>query len=747
MSIALAILLVALAFAAVWRRLDRLERLARPQWAIPLWCGLFVLEYVILGPRSFIYMDDEGDLIVTYLHFLTESWDGSQYIHGLGGGADAQAGFLIGGERVSLDRLLFSVLPLWLAIAGHKVIVAATGMTGTYLLCRHGIGVRIPVALAAGALFTVAHSRLVICTFGSSFGWAVIPLVVHAVLFRQDRPHYWPGVVGVSLFSALVTIPTQGVLPLVASLAMISLLAGRWSWKAVGATFVVLAAIAANWAESLLGMLRMALVVSKATPWDAGYPDPAAVLVNAVEIYLGAFFSPAFTGLGMVPATAAWAFAVLTMLALGDRGLWRILGAFALPFLFVVGFLELPWEWLGLESVRGVTYSYFILAMVPVGMVVAAKAADSLADRWAVPERRRAIRVLAALGFAIPLGVLAWYKVFATWQFLTVGGQSAYWTVENLRQAAWKPAGLHRAIVLRNKSLIIEPNVAFAFYGQEVFDGFTNFPFRSYRDYWLEGVNPRGIAPTAFMSPDYWDSAHKTYRIDQQLDLNLLGAANVQFIFSPVPLEGGGLRLVDGPTGVPSGAGLESDDTYGNRPGALRRLEIAWRRAMALGHRIPAYGKIYVYELPRSLPRAWSVSGLTVVADDLPEGDFLRAVGNEALDRRLVIRKADAEILGSAEVGSPEVRSVRAVPNGYDLDVAAPTGGIVVVNALFQPYFSAVADGHALPIAPANGVQTALAVPVGATHIRLRYHRPTLAEVLRKRWLADRVDDGKGLSR
>lgn len=732
MSIALAATLVALAFGGAWWHADKLRGLVDPRLAIPLWCGLFVLEYAILGPRSFIYMDDEGDLAVTHLHFMSRVWEGGQYVHGLAGGIDATAGFVIGGEFLSFDRIFFSILPTWLAILANKVAIAGTGMTGTYLLCRYGLGTRTGIALAAGALFTVSHSRLVISTLTTAFSWAVIPMVVYAVIYRTGRKGYWLGIAAVSVLAAPVTIPTQGVLPLAATLLMASIFSQRWSWQALGGGLFVMAAISLNWVESLFGMLQLAPLSIAANRTGLDVPELGTVIAETVDLYVSTFFSPKFTGLGMAVPAFSWFFALITMSLLRDFRTWRGLVTLAIPFAAIIAFVKFPWELVGLAAVRGVTYQYFIIATVPFGITLAGYAAEGVAA-WLETRSPLQMKFAARMTLAFPLGILGWYKIFALWQFLTVGGQGAYWTVENLREATSRPDDLNRVIVLRDKNLIIEPNIAFAFYGQEVFDGFTNFPFLAYRDYWLKGINTGGFAPAVFISPTYWDENSMSYQVDRQLDLTLLGAANVRFILSPVPLAGKEVRLIDGPESPPSGIGLEADNTYGNRPGALRRLEIAIDKAMAFKGRLFSYGKVYVYELPNVLSRAWAATGLVVVPDDRPEAEFLDLVKRNVLDRNLVVRETAARALGGGKVGPIRISGFREVKNGYDVDIEAPKGGIVVVNAQYQPFFSATADGRPVAVAPAAGVQTAIAVPAGTTRISLRYHRPTLLETVRHR--------------
>ena len=94
-----------------------------------------------------------------------------------------------------------------------------------------------------------------------------------------------------------------------------------------------------------------------------------------------------------------------------------------------------------------------------------------------------------------------------------------------------------------------------------------------------------------------------------------------------------------------------------------------------------------------------------------------------------VVRAGDAAGL-PANPGTATVEAFRTVVDGYDVTIAAPEGGILVVNNYFLPFWSATVDGRPTALVPADGVQMALALPAGASQVRLRYTRPLLRDRL-----------------
>lgn len=58
----------------------------------------------------------------------------------------------------------------------------------------------------------------------------------------------------------------------------------------------------------------------------------------------------------------------------------------------------------------------------------------------------------------------------------------------------------------------------------------------------------------------------------------------------------------------------------------------------------------------------------------------------------------------------------------------ASSGGLLVINASPQPFFTARADGLPVRLIPVNGNQVGIPVPPGARSVKVRYRRPTVWE-------------------
>ena len=703
------------------------ETLNNPIRIFAVWVFLFTFEYFALGPFSFIYIGDEGELIVAAYHFYAETWNGGQYIHGLASGDDATAGFIIGGAWASVDGLLFNLFPVWLAIFIHKALVSGIGFAGIYLLCRDGFGVRKIVAASAGALFTVGYFRLVNVTFGFGFGFAVMPLGMYVLVYCHGQKNYWIKALLFAGFASMVIVPTQSALAFGVSIITAMALLRKFSLGIILTLGLVTLGVAFNWAESMFGMVSLgAGSLFGQNIADASF---ASVLQSTIDTYgsiLG--ITGRHMGLGMTIIVSSWLFAGIILVFTRDKLLPYFALTFVVPFIAILTFLTLPWELLHLEVIRGVTYSYMSLAILPGGIVALAYAIDLVISHSLASEKRT--RTISLFSLAAPLGVLAWYKIFALWQILTVSGQGMYWTVDNLKDQAWKSDDLYRTISLQHANLIPEPNLLFSFYNLEMFDAYRNFPTNVYMSYWQDGISPAGgsLYNTLWLQPRFIDKAQKNYRMGDQADLTLLGAANVRYILSPIPLKEDGLRLVDGPVFNEKLFKIAAEPLAQSTGGSqLEKLIQAWDYTSVLKDRIFSYGKVYVYELDRVLPRAWAAVGALEVPDDISERAFLAEVSRLAFARQAVVRAKDVPPeFEKMSFNGAKVISVREVRNGYDVDVEAPDGGLIVVNAEISPFFRASVNGRATQIFPVNGVQTGIVVPKLGTTLSLRYSRPTL---------------------
>ncbi len=194
-----------------------------------------------------------------------------------------------------------------------------------------------------------------------------------------------------------------------------------------------------------------------------------------------------------------------------------------------------------------------------------------------------------------------------------------------------------------------------------------------------------------------------------------MAIANVAFIISPVPIKGD-LRLVSAPDKPPA------------RPKDGFMAFAADRFA-----RIFRYGKVYVYALPDSLPRAFAAGAIHRVGAGVKDAVFLKTISTLALARTAVVRGLPEIFSNAGNLKTMRVRDFSKTVNGYDVVIDAPDGGVLVLNVPPMPFWTAAtAAGKPLKVSPVNMVQMAVTIPAGTKSVSFRYQRPTVRSVLKE---------------
>lgn len=245
------------------------------------------------------------------------------------------------------------------------------------------------------------------------------------------------------------------------------------------------------------------------------------------------------------------------------------------------------------------------------------------------------------------------------------------------------------------------------------FDTWLNLTDLRFSQYWSSIIHSDEPNQTR-IGYDWGRVKNGVVHVDNMFSVPLLAAANVGYLISALPVTGGGLTLVDGPTNPqlekPSRSGVPAMTFYRDR----------WSRIFDVG-------KMHIYALPNPLPRVWAANSVRIMDSGIDAQAFLAEIARLATTHTAVLHKDHTAKLGSTEAQtSLNVRHFDLVQNGFEIDVDAPDGGLLMVNAVAMRQFRAWADGKEVPFTESNGVQTAIAVPAGTRHVSLCYVRRTL---------------------
>lgn len=675
------------------------------------WVLLLTVEYWAAGPYSFVQINDEGELTLPLLKYMTgAAFRGGLYAHGVAGGNDVVAMAAYGNQTLSLERGLFHLLPSWAALGLDKVIAMAIAFAGAYLLARRGGGADRFSALAIAAFYTLAHRYMLASNLFQGVELQLAPLVIYLLAARLERRWYFAGVVAVSALhavssAALHMAPAVG---LAAGLGWL-MLGARRPLRFLAALAILVGLAVINWAEVVFAMVQTAPFATLVGR-DIGSGGSEAMRSTLFKYFLD-----------RSPETALLAVACLGWLAWRRRLSLILLVLLGLGAAWLTGpaLLGLPWSDLHLAMLS--SYDWFYISFALPALLVLAGGWAARASSGPVTALTGPARLFApaVLFLAAACGDLAWQKSFNLAQWLGFGGQVPTSLIANLAQPDWAPTDHPFRVVTVPYRL--DPNTVSA-YGLDSFDGFVNNPPAGHTLYWRHAIcgdraGCSWLAQTYILSPAAVDlQCCRSYPTATLLPpLDALRAGNVEYVVSVLPIDG--LEQVSGPAA-------------GSVP--PRRDDPLVPRLRALLGLITDPQPVHVYRLPDALPRAFVAAGIDPVEGAINSPVWAEHAVESAIARRVAVDPATAAALPAPHPG--QVVRVETIRDGYRLDLDLPEGGLVVVNVPWTPFWQASADdGAALTVASANLIHTVIAVPAGTRGVTLLHRRPLLRQLLAAR--------------
>jgi hypothetical protein len=655
-----------------------------------LWAAIALFEYYCFGPYSFIQMDEAGEMYVTVFIYLNSRFLGGEFAHHLGSGVDITT-YQTGSQLFSADVFLFGLLPVWIAILTHKLIVLMVAVCGTYVLCRRSVGADRATAAFVAAFFSISTEYMNQLTFGWGAAHAFLPWLIYAMVVRAGRAAYFfyalPPMIGCVIFAS----PTNWVLPNFAGIALAALLFNRLTWQVVAATLLFLLLLIVTWGDVFYAMSVTAPYTER-----GGVFAPDKSLTAILRDGWSFLWNDRVLFVGL---------AVLVLLWL-RRDPLRLRAALALtgPFLFYLFLLLFPWGTLGLKFIQQVSLHHVLVAGTALYLPLLAKVTAPLPD-----AHRDRFRLPVSTTLALAVCVLVYYKGINLINFIYHGGQSAYFTVDSATRADWRPNEPFRVITLRAPDIGPEPELAVGFYDLSAYDFYLSLKPVQHSQFWSLGVLGGVHDQRVYVDWSKWDG--ERYRIAEHLPLNLLRLANIGAILSPVPLDGPGLVQVAGPAVPPV-----TRDRIRREP---------WNFLLERVRRIFDFNDPYVYRLDRFVPLAYGAGRLSTVSSLEPTADFIKTLSSlsDAAGSPIVVSTSDAQRLGAAQA-TLRVMGVDEVRNGYRVHVDAPDGGILVLNTPWMPFWQVTASGQTLTPVSANFIHQAVPVPPGSRTVLFQYRRP-----------------------
>ncbi len=686
------------------------------------WILLATVEYWVFGPNSFVHHYDEADSGLIAMFLANATPDGSRFSPAMLGLVDIEGQLPSGVQTLSLERWIFGVVPVPLAIATHKFIVLSAATFGTYALAR-AIGASRLISLALGMVYSFAHAYISISTILHGVGYAAVPFVVYTLIFLSGRPQLkYYGIIAVAAvaYSMSATITHSYLVAMTAVLVC----AVFWSFQhilriAVGVSIFCCVSLL-NWADTIFALMLNAENSARLTSHGQSYgSDLISHFVNQP------------VGIQSKMELSGFLFCALALMCGLLLGRWsdalRYTGGVLLVLLMGPVLIAIDWSSIGLSALNGINFTYVFYAL-PVITIVFVASLFSQSDESTVLDTPNAVRPasnapragveLATIAVLLALATAqsVQWKVFNVVNFLGYGGVSAFHSIPNLITKHWAPSEPFRVATIPHRMVPGTP----LFYGLEVTDSYLNLVDVEWARYWTEVLRPtHSLAPGALVSNNQYFldlPPLENYRhidglsADDMFDIWLLGLTNTRFVISAIPLHSDSLSLVSGPQGDD---GRRHGDTF------TQRLKKDFFQNF---QRPP----VYIYELAAVVPRIYVAQALESVAEGTSARQFYEMVLDAAAKGHALTRSQQPRPVGRATIHGYEV-----MPDGVRFQLNADADSVIVLNHRFSSFWRAYALNDSREVLRVNGVHTAVMARAGDTVIDLRYERPTFWDTVR----------------
>jgi len=697
-----------------------------PILVLGVWVFWLSVEYLVLGPYSYVWVHDFGDSLVPQalgesgadISVLFGGWDSS-----LAGGVD-KATYIAG--QFKLMKFAFDVLPGWLAFGLFGVIQRFIAGYFTYRVIVDVFECRPGVALAAGMIAAVglqpaSEMKLAGFMYNLGLGVSLLPFLIW-LHWRLSETRPWIFAALIFFAGALISLTTAQVFAWPVLICF-----GLWvlAWSPLrmwGSAFFALFMLGLGY-----GLLELPNVLAML----ADLPESHRVF-TPLESTSGQIKSATSTLLYLALQLIVPFAAISASIYLGGS---RVIPKSLMIMFF--GCLSL----MALEPALSIVFTEpgglasfqfrRIVYVLPLGAILITGAALGLVPATVDGSRlfgREGASVVSILTVALVLwavGQSLWIK----FQGLRYYGHGSNFEVLFENPVLKRVAGLKDdRNAFRVATLSIEGVTHLQrsgnpwAYGLETADGYMSIYPRRYQELWVQAV-----APAAEKSPYYYNYLRNTgtrlfltakatdcssIRLSDFANIDLISLLNIRFIVSPCPLQDSKLTLF-----------AETREGPGQ----------AWHRLSKIDKFLSIFKgdfpskELFVYENPFVLPRYF----LTSTAKMYPSrAKTLAALGEASRQTLRTTAMVTADDTGgltlpteAADAGgrAGSVTVISVEPNEIRVQVDADRDSILVIANSYNPRWAAMVNGDSRKIFPVDHAFQGLTVNKGRSEVVLKY--------------------------
>lgn len=657
------------------------------------WALFFTLQYLFLGPGSYIHYYDEADTAIARYIYHNQFHIGGAFLHSVAGGADHFGEQLIGGQFFSLERFLLKFLPLWIFLALHKLMIVSVALSGTYLLLRKRFNLGRTESFSVAAFYSTFNPYSVWSTVHHGMGYSIIPLAVYVAVERAGKKNHFLATILLSILVSISTVPTHSGLALLFSMAIFAICFPPVArLKALLSILVVAATMAANWSFALYQMNLL-----------KAYTPRVLTGSNTKSLYELFFGSLEYL----------WGKTDLTVFSLNFSPFVFLLIGTAIG---LVGLKRVPERrsfWAVFLTIYSASVIYLMIYFVPqlrflnsvnfYRIVYFLPIPLSVLIFTSFPKHFRLHLVFLSLAIVYQLS-----HKFDAFRELKIQNQKKITSIPNLLNRDWEPKAPFRVVTASSPYWGgFHPNFAWV-YGLDSLDGYTNLISKWKVDFWYYGIHKKRALPNEpfeggnlyitygennpYSSFDASDPSSRD--LTQRIDINFLKFMNVGFVLSQTKLPELGVAVSE-----------PSPETTGDDAFAKVRNKFT-----NLFH--PS--NLFVYPLPSAwsrafFPRKWIQLQGNTIAENV---GFI----SDNFCQECLYSKDFVDVTGHAKV-----LSVNKIPDGYWIEYQSEKDSLLILNQFFHPFWVVEVNQRLTRPAQVNLFQMGVTVSAGKGSAKFLY--------------------------
>lgn len=672
---------------------------------ILIWSIFFLSKFFILGPYSPIHYYDNADIGLSRILFEKNSHLGGEYMHSILGGQDYYSTQLFGGQIISLEKILFSNLPLWIALLIHKTLLLLVGFMGSYLLFFKAYKFEKIDVIFLASFISVFNPYTVYSTIHQGLSFSPIPLAIYIFLYSTKDKFYFLKVFCLSLLISISTAPVHSFLAILGGIIMSIFLKKPENFKKyLLGILILLFAIIANWHESIFAMYELGSSSNRVYSAHNYFPILGSIgwLIEKTEL--------CFVSCNIQYSPAAILFLICFFLLIFLKKFKYLFILLISNYLPNIGIILINLLNINiLKSLNLFNYSFYI--SIPIAYYI-------LTMKKEIPNNL--ILKKASLVFLFfSIHYLIYYNFFY-FKKIFYENQNKITSINNLINKDWEPKNKLYRIASTDPWNYFHPNFMWA-YGIDTIDGYVNMVDIRFAKFWHNGLKKNKISEDkqvyyggAFTITDSLKN-REFIDLSEHIDLNLLKLVNTAYVASYTPLKNSDLKLVSGEEGTKNFVELGGDK---------RDINFYLNELSYLSKYIKKPKDILIYEIPNSSDRFYFPRKMKIFNPKLDEFEKYRFI-SENYEKNIIY-----SFKGQNNLAKGKIIKVEKIKNGYRVKLEVFNKGLFVFNNFYSKYWKIYSDGKNLELINLADIHMGVELKKGLNEVKFLYERKMLKDLI-----------------